>query len=541
MTTQPHGPTWRIQCPDSGTDAVVTPGTDLLSAARAAGVVVDAPCNGSGTCGKCLVQIVSGDAGELTAQERDFLSVEQIELGVRLACECYPLTDVQVAVGAGHREPSAVLGGGVTKQVTFDPAPAAPAPNLGAAVDIGTTTIAVGLFALGSGEELGSATALNAQVAYGHDVLTRVRHAAEPSGLSELVDAARTSVGEALERALTDAGVSARELGAIVVAANTVMTHLVLGIDPSSLGRAPYTPKDPAPQPVLAADLGWPAAPGALASFVPAISAFVGGDIVAGLLATGLAEGEAIELLVDMGTNGEIVLGSRAGLWACSAAAGPAFEGMGISSGMRAAPGAIERVLVVDGDVRIETIAGEPAVGLCGSGVIDGAAALLGIGAVGASGRLQAPSPDAAWASRWRDDPKRVVLSDPGAEPEVAVNQKDIRQIQLAKGAVASGISALLDESGIAAEQIETVWIAGQFGHHVRHASLASLGLVPPELVDRIAVAGNTSRSGAALCLLSAEQAELARTLATDVVNVELSTRPGFDRLLADAMAFPKL
>jgi uncharacterized 2Fe-2S/4Fe-4S cluster protein (DUF4445 family) len=241
-----------------------------------------------------------------------------------------------------------------------------------------------------------------------------------------------------------------------------------------------------------------------------------------------------------MGTNGEIVLGSRAGMWACSCAAGPAFEGMGISAGMRAAPGAIDGARVQDGIVAVTTIDDQPALGLCGSGVIDVAAALIEAGVCSATGRFERNSEAASWASRVRSDPTRFVLAE-GPGGEIAFTQKDVRAVQLAKGAVASGISALLSAAGVEPDDVARVLIAGQFGHHVRRESLTALGLVPPVLGDRIEVVGNTAKSGAAMCLLSSEERERAGNVALDITHVELSTLPGFDRLLAESMLFPAI
>jgi len=316
------------------------------------------------------------------------------------------------------------------------------------------------------------------------------------------------------------------------------MVHLLLDLEVRGLGRAPYEPTDAAPPPRPAAALGWAAHEGAEVFCVPAVSAFVGGDVVAGLLATGLPDHEHVGLLVDMGTNGEVVLGSRDGLWACSCAAGPAFEGMGISCGMRAAPGAIDVARVVDGVVSPETIGGREPLGLCGSGVIDVAAALLESGVVESSGRFARSGDGRPWAALVRDEPRRYVLSASGVR-EVSFSQGDVRQVQLAKGAIASGISALLAAAAVDARRVARLLIAGQFGHHVRRESLVALGLVPHELEDRLEVVGNTSKSGAVMCLLSRAQRTRAATVACGVRHVELSTLPRFERLLAEKMAFP--
>jgi uncharacterized 2Fe-2S/4Fe-4S cluster protein (DUF4445 family) len=521
----------------------VESGALLLDAARAAGIDVAAPCNGAGTCGKCRVRVASAGVAAATADELARLSADEVAGGVRLACRARVTGDVQVETLDRAASATAVLGSGAQRAFARDAFDAAAGSGrLGVAIDIGTTTVAVGLLDLATGEEFASATAVNPQTAYGHDVLTRVLHAAQPGGLDQLAAAVRSCVDDAVSEACALADAQRSDIRAFAVAANTVMTHLLLAIDPASLGRAPYVPAEAAPAPVSAKSLGWAAAPDAEVFCVPAVSAFVGGDIVAGLLATGLPQAEELTLFVDMGTNGEIVLGSREGLWACSCAAGPAFEGMGISSGMRAAPGAIDGARVTPaGTIELTTIGDEPARGLCGSGVIDVAAALLEAGVIGESGRFTRAdaAAGAAWAAGLRSGPTRYVLAE-GDAGEIGFSQKDVRQVQLAKGAVASGIRALLDAADVTTGDVKRVLIAGQFGHHVRKESLAALGLVPTALEPLIEVAGNTSKSGAAMCLLSRVERESAGHVAREITHVELSTLPGFDRLLAECMLFPQ-
>jgi uncharacterized 2Fe-2S/4Fe-4S cluster protein (DUF4445 family) len=525
---------WRGQ----GTGTPCEPGSLLLDVARHAGIDLVAPCNGAGTCGKCLVRVHGPGLAPPTPDELARLTAEQLADGLRLACRARVVGDAVVETLADARSRTAVLTSGSQAAFVADELATSEAPY-GVAIDLGTTTVAIGLIDLAAGEEVASATAVNPQTAYGHDVLTRVQHATSPGGALQLAAAVRGCVDVAVAEACAAAGVSRQEIGRFAVAANTVMTHLLLGSDVAGLGRAPYTPADPAPAPVLAERLGWDAAPGTEVFCVPAVSAFVGGDIVAGLLATRLHEAEQLTLFVDMGTNGEIVLGSRAGMWACSCAAGPAFEGMGISAGMRAAPGAIDGARWTGEVLEVTTIGGESASGLCGSGVIDVAAALLESGAIGASGRFARASEAAPWAGQLRSDPTRFVLAQT-AHGEIAFTQKDVRAVQLAKGAVASGISALLSAAGVEPGDVERVLVAGQFGHHVRREALTALGLVPPELADRIEVVGNTSKSGAAMCLRSSAERDLAGHVAVGIEHVELSTLPGFDRLLAESMLFPQ-
>jgi uncharacterized 2Fe-2S/4Fe-4S cluster protein (DUF4445 family) len=472
--------------------------------------------------------------------ELSLLSPDELAAGVRLACSCRVLGAATVQTELADGVEAAVLQTGVMRAVERDRVDLPGARSAyGVAVDIGTTTVAAGLVDMRTGLEVAGGTAINPQTTAGHDVLTRVRHAADPARLQDLAEAIRGCVDALIEDVCLDVGASRKDVRDIVVAGNTAMTHLLLGTDVQGLGRAPYTPLDPAPAPIPALRLGWSAAPGAQVFCVPAVSAFVGGDIVAGLLAVGLPDGHDAAILVDMGTNGELVLSAGDRLWACSCAAGPAFEGMGISCGMRAAPGAIDEVSFEDDEFVVSTIGGRPAKGLCGSGVIDTTAALVTAGAVEPSGRFARNTDGRSWAPALRDGPRRVVLAQVH-DTEVSFSQADVRQVQLAKGAIACGIHALLRESGRDADDISRLLVAGQFGHHVRTESLVTLGLIPLELRDRVEVVGNTSKSGAVMCLLSRRLRGDALTVANEVGHVELSTLPNFDRLLAAHMAFPE-
>jgi uncharacterized 2Fe-2S/4Fe-4S cluster protein (DUF4445 family) len=326
------------------------------------------------------------------------------------------------------------------------------------------------------------------------------------------------------------------------VAANATMTHLFLGVDPSGIGSSPYTPAFTASVTVPARTMGLSIAPFGLVYCLPAVSGYIGADIVAGLLASELDKSEKIALLIDIGTNGEIVLGSANGLHACSCAAGPALEGMNIGCGMRAAEGAIEQVHI-DDTVAVRTIGDKPAVGICGSGIIDAVAELVKVGALSRSGRfvrLTGEEEPCSWHSRLQTKGSgRFVLCNAGTTGgEIAVSQKDIRQVQLAKGAVLSGILSLTAQLGIQLADIDRVYIAGAFGHHVRKESLARLGVFPNECLDRVVLIGNSSKSGAMMTLLSRSNRAKAERLALQVSYVELSCYPGYDRLFADCLSF---
>ncbi|GFO60618.1 ferredoxin [Geomonas silvestris] len=415
----------------------------------------------------------------------------------------------------------------------------------GVAVDIGTTTVVAALIDLASGAELATASMVNPQKAHGLDVLSRIqRLKEEPAALDGLTALIRGGLDQLLGELCEEARVSRDDLYELVVAANATMTHLLLGIDPSAIGSSPYVPAFSGSVELPAAELGLLLARCARVYCLPAVSGYIGADIVAGLLASELESSDRPALLIDIGTNGEMVLGSAHGLTACSCAAGPALEGMNISCGMRAAQGAIERV-ELNAEVATRTIGDAPALGICGSGIIDAVAELVKVGAVLPSGRFDkssAAGEAVSWRARLKNEGAgRFILAEAAADRgEVAVSQKDIRQVQLAKGAILSGILSLTAQLGIRPADIDRIYLAGAFGHRIRKESLGRLGMVPAECLDRAIPIGNSSKAGAIMALLSLKKRALAEQLARRVGYVELSCYPGYDRLFAEALAFPK-
>jgi uncharacterized 2Fe-2S/4Fe-4S cluster protein (DUF4445 family) len=410
-------------------------------------------------------------------------------------------------------------------------------------VDIGTTTIVASLVDLASGAELASSSAINPQKRHGLDVLSRIKHVqGSPEALEELSRLARGCVDALVGEVCRDAGVHRENVYEIAVAANSTMMHLFLAVNPSSIGRSPYIPVFTHSVTLPARDLGISISPFGEVYCLPSVSAYVGADIVAGLLCAELAQEEERALFIDIGTNGEIVFSSKQGLFACSCAAGPAFEGMNISCGMRAGDGAIDRV-DIDDDVRLHTIGEAPAIGLCGSGVLDAVAELVKTGVISASGRFaDVSSEHPSLARRMQASPSRFVLSSAGEDGgcNVAITQKDVRQVQLAKGAILSGIQVLLQQLGIGMSDVERVYLAGAFGCRARRDSLARLGLLPAQLLERTTLIGNSSKAGAVLCLLSRDKRDEAVRVARGIRYIELSCQPDFDRLFTDCLSFPK-
>jgi uncharacterized 2Fe-2S/4Fe-4S cluster protein (DUF4445 family) len=521
-----------------GATVSVPEGSTIHEAAAEAGVVIAAPCGGLGRCGSCRVR-VSGDVREPGPSEHDALG-SAVSRGVRLACLARVDGPSEVVV-------ERIGGAGALRIVTDGPeVPADVEPPeargivcppgvrpIGAAVDIGTTTLVVRLHDLRDGAPLGESASLNPQMAYGHDVLTRVSQAlgGEARRLREEV----TREIEVLVTGLTDRpSLSQSSLCEVVVVGNPTMTHLFLGRDVTPLAVSPNTGAliDAVETDAASADL--PLLGDARVTVGPAVSAFVGADAVAALLATGIADREDPTLLIDLGTNGEVVLAAGGVLLATSAAAGPAFEGAGITSGMRAESGAIERVWLDDAyGMSYMTIDDEPAAGLCGSGLLDAVAALLAAGALDATGRLQ---PTGALADRVYDtDDGRHVQIAPG----VSLTQNDIRQLQLGKAAVQVTLEVLVAEAGLEPDDVREVVVAGGFGTHLRPASLAALGVIPHDWATRVTFGGNAALTGASMMLLSRDARRRATELARSARTVPLAERADFQPRFLGALDFP--
>jgi len=422
----------------------------------------------------------------------------------------------------------------------------------GFAFDIGTTTVVGYLLDLTNGREIAVASGLNPQGAYGSDLVSRLSFVQERAeGLSILQQSIVVLMNRLIDEMVEESGIDRSYVYEMTVAGNVVMHHLLLGIDPSGMARAPYAPVILDPLDLPAAELGLHLGRQAQVHVLPNIAGFVGADMVGTLLTTLTHQSTAIQLVIDLGTNGEIALGSRDRLLVCSTAAGPAFEGARIRHGMRAAGGAIDRVRI-DKDVHCHVIDGGAPAGICGSGLVDAIAGMLDSGVVTPSGRLLRAAqlkPDIAPRLRARirgsgqpGDDLRFVLSIPGGShdhPEVAVTQQDIRELQMAKGAVSAGIQVLKKELGIEDEEIDQVILAGAFGTFVSAESARRIGLIPPLPLDRIRAIGNAAGFGAQLALLSTVERGMAGLVARQSEHVRLSGRTDFQSLFIEALQFP--
>ena len=412
----------------------------------------------------------------------------------------------------------------------------------GLAIDIGTTTLAGYLLDLKTGRELAVRSRMNPQRSFGADVIARIKHVHEEgeTGLKELQEAVVSGINMVIRQLCRVAKINPAQIYKVAVAGNPTMLHLFTTVDPSQIDHSPYIPVLRDGIIITAEELGLETNPQGRVYLLPAISGYVGADITAGMLFTGLHRGDELSLFLDIGTNAEIVLGNKEKILACSTPAGPAFEGALIKYGMSATPGAIAHASL-DGDdgLKLEVIGNGIPKGICGSGLIDLAAELREVGLINEKGNLLAQH-DLPYAERVtpgeRGQPQFLV-SD-GQEP-IYLTQQDIRELQLAKGAIRSGVEIMLHEWGATPEDVEVVYLAGAFGSYVRRESVLRIGMLPPFPLERIKPVGNAAGQGAKLCLLNKGKWAEIQELAKRVRYFELSYHQGFSDVFIESMYFP--
>ena len=586
----------------------------LLDCARELGVELVAICGGVGTCGRCKVQLLEGDLSEVTENERDSLSSQELAEGYRLACQTFPRSDCRLRVPpASLTTPQRTQVEG--REIPVEPEPVVhqyelhlsppsfdseeeagdlrddetrlletleetwsvraagvdvdalrvlsprlrdqdwrvntvvrdgevitvteeTAPLLGLAVDLGTTKIAGYLVDLESGRTLAARGRMNPQISYGEDIVTRVSRATRSlEEAARMQDLAVEALNELLEQLCQEAGVRPQEVAEAVVVGNTAMHHLFLRLPVRQLALAPYVPAVGRALDIKARDAGLRMACGAWVHLLPNIAGYVGADHVAMLLATQMAQAEGTVLALDIGTNTEVCLAHDGQLTTTSVPSGPAFEGAHIKHGMRAAEGAIEYLRIAEAedgyDVSLQTIGGAPPVGLCGSGILDALAELYRVGVVGRQGRMAAGP-----GVREVDGVLEFVLVDEeerDGEAAITLTQKDVRELQLAKGAMRAGIQLLLEEEGLTEDAIDRVIIAGAFGSYIDVESAVTINMLPDLPLDRFDQVGNAAGMGAKLALVSKKKRAEAREIADRAHYLELTTAPAFKMAFARA------
>lgn len=507
-------------------------GTPLQDVLFAHGV--EFPCGGRGRCKGCKVRVLAG-ALPITDEDRMKLTSAELANGWRLACCSRAEGDLRLELAQWE---ATILADDTVFAFT-------PQDGLGIAIDLGTTTIVAQLLDLQTGQVLAVRTALNAQAQHGADIMSRVEFAVAGDGQAQLQTLVREQIGSLIQELLSTDSRRANDLKSVVLVGNTVMHHLFCGISLEPLSHYPFEPKDDGLQVFSVEELGWQVLPAAVAAdamrripsasspprlltsaatqvrFLPCLGGFVGSDILAGVLATRMHESKDLVTLVDLGTNGEIVVGNRERMLCASTAAGPAFEGARIWMGMRAATGAISAVRIEDGGLRCHVLGNTAPRGICGSGLVDTVACALELGWVKPNGRLANGSD--------------FTLAGP-----VKISQTDIRELQLAKGAIAAGLELLLRQWGATKADLACVYLAGAFGNYINHASARRIGLLdfPPEQIQPV---GNTALLGAKLALFGLQEHEADHPdLRRKISHVSLHEDPQFQETYVEQMTFPE-
>ena len=418
--------------------------------------------------------------------------------------------------------------------------------HYGVAFDVGTTTVVGYLVDLRTGVQLATASCTNPQVAHGADLVSRITFASSSEGSREVLRfEILSALNELIQELVSKAGVSHRHIYHAVIAGNTCMTHMLLGLETSTLATMPYVGLLGRSYHDEATRMGLELRSGALVSVLPNIGGFVGSDTIAGVIASELDRRAGTSLLLDLGTNGELVLSSGGRLLACSTAAGPAFEGAHVVQGMRGTKGAIESVTINGEEVEFRVIGGGKPVGICGSGLVQAVSELLRVGIVDVTGRLRGPGEleehiGPGLVQRVQEDSRGrrfVLFSD--SQTEVCLYQSDIRELQLAKGAISAGFSVLCKRMGVSCSNIDTVLLAGAFGNYVDKAAAVRIGMLPGVDENKIVPLGNAAGTGARMALASEAALSRAEQLARRITYVELGNDPGFQDEFMEAMVFP--
>ena len=588
-------------------------GISILEAARKGGIIVEAPCGGQGTCGKCRVKIIKGNMPP-SFTEKKILSKKDFSDCVRLACQSKVISSCSINIPESSRQVISYIltkekGGekeikpGIWKKYVELKKPTLndPKSNLdiireafntkfhidiclirslprilkrsdykitcvfsnnelinieegdttggcyGVAFDVGTTTLVATLLDLNTGKELAVTLRMNPQRVYGDDVVSRIKFAiTEKKGLASLHQKITTEMKDMLCELVKGAGIETNHIYKIVVAGNSTMQHIILGITPQGLSGIPFNLVMREGIEIKAQKTGFDINPHSLIYVLPSIAGFVGGDTTSCILSTQIHKEDKLKLLIDIGTNGEIVLGNREKILAASTAAGPAFEGGRISKGMIAVRGAIEKVVISE-DVEYNTIGNVSPIGICGTGLIDSVAEFLKEGIIDKTGRI-VPRFELKGSEKIK---RRIIETENGNnfllvdgtattdnEP-ILITQRDIRELQVAKSAIAAGIKILKKEMGVTDKDISEVYLAGAFGNSICIKNAKRIGLIPNIPSERITFVGNASSTGAKLALLSYQMRDEAEKISRNTQYIELSAKADFNESFMNEMAFP--
>lgn len=492
---------YQIQFPKEQKSCEVSEDTTIMQAAQMLEIPLDAPCGGRGKCNKCIVKV------------EDAEGTRQVK-----ACQTKVDRDMSVYLICQEAKSARILSQGLDRDIQINPYEGE--EGYLAAFDIGTTSVVGYLLKGDTGEELSAASMLNPQSQFGADVISRCNYVLT-NHTTQLADVIRETLNTLLEQLAEKVGITVEEIMQISVVGNTCMHHLFMGIDPHSIVVAPYKPAQKASMTVKASDCDLHIHPDGILRVLPNIDGFVGADTVGCILACQMDQREKMTLMIDIGTNGEIVLGNKNRLICTSTAAGPAFEGAKITCGMRGADGAIDHVYNGD-EITYSVIGDKEPIGICGSGLMDAVRVLLERDEIMETGRIE-------------NDGKPLYISK-----DVYLTQQDIREVQLAKGAMAAGMRILCKEMGIQVDDIEEILIAGAFGNYMNPDSACYIGLLPRQLRARISNIGNAAGVGAKVAILDHKEFEKADRLVEHVEFVELAASMEFQEIFVEEMGFIK-
>ncbi len=520
-----------------GTVLPIPEGMSVLQVLNDAGLGdIPAPCGGNGLCGKCLVQELGDNSLPLHPDERRLLTPSLAEQRIRLACRMRPEKgeEISIALLSGKRQ-AHIVSEFLDRSVSSLRRKDCPSPSYGFAIDIGTTTVVVYLARLDTGQVLDNRSAINPQAAYGGDVITRIQYTNEhPKGLSLLQHILVRHLGRLMED-LTDAHqVKKESIKEIVAVGNPTMIHILAGKDPSGIAVAPFTTRIQEPLTLSSSDVGFVDFGQAKLILPGGVSAYVGSDVTVGVSSSHIMEKTEPTLYIDIGTNGEMALFDGEVLYCCSSAAGPAFEGSSISQGMGAVEGAIDHVwLTEEGLVGHSTIECAPAVGICGSAIIDIVALMLTLGLVDETGAMVGDHPLAEKYLYRGKAGLAFRITD-----TVSFTHGDVRQVQLAKAAIAAGSAVMLAEAQLGLPSLGSVCIAGGFGSFINARTAIQIGLLPDVGLEKILVVGNAAGKGALDMLLIDEEASRVEQIRNRAHYIELSSSPEFNEQYVRQMMF---
>ncbi len=509
----------------------VKDGQSILDALMEADDSFTAVCGGRGSCGKCKIKVLEGYLSVTTA-DKAYFEEKELLAGMRLSCKAFPEEPLRVELNFKGEADFQVLTEYADESAVHKSAHEVSDSNrYGIAIDIGTTTIAIQLLSLESGERIATYSVINHQRSFGADVISRIKASTEGKK-AELQASVQQDLSQGIRQVVKKAaevGVSPEQIIEVSIAGNTTMIHLLMGYDCKSLGEYPFTPVnieliEGTYQEIFADDFLQ-----AKVRIVPGISTFVGGDITAGLFSCNVDQQEEYSLLIDLGTNGEMALGNKDKIIVTSTAAGPAFEGGNIEWGVGSLEGAIAGVKIVDGKAEVRTIGDKTPIGICGTGVIETVAELIKEELVDETGCLD---------DDYFDDGYPLAETESGEE--IVFTQQDVREVQLAKAAVRAGIETLFLRYGIAKEQISHVYLAGGFGFKLDCQKAVEIGMIPAELAHKVEAVGNSSLGGAMKCLLTEEGWSRVERIGKTSVEINLSADKDFNQFYMDYMYLEK-